>query len=101
VRQLLKRMLRKVPAEHLLPNLSAVQTLLRAGAWLLLELQKLPHIAELQGVYTPGFGFTGAQPISHRARFIALTSAKNEETLIYTLGSISLIYRVQYKIITE
>lgn len=85
-----------MPAEHLLLNLSAVQTLLRAGALLLLEPQKWPHVAELQGVLT-----SGAQPITHRAHFIELTTANNEETLIYTLGSISLIHKDQYKIITE
>lgn len=101
MRQLLKRMLRKVPAEHLLLKLSAVQILLRVGALLLLEPQELPHVAELQGVLTSGFSFTGAQPIFHRARFIELTTAKTKEAVIYTLGSISLIHRVRYKIISE
>lgn len=83
MRQLLKTVLGKVLAGYLLPNLSAVQSLLRAGAMLLLEPQEPPHGAELQGVHISSPGFMGAQPISLRASFTALTAAK-KGMLIYT-----------------
>lgn len=100
MRQLLGTVLGKVLAGYELPNLSAVQRLLRAGAMLLLELQEPPHGTELHGVHLSSPSLMGTQPISLRASFTAMTAAK-KGMLIYTLESVFFILRDQHKIITE